>query len=253
MKKIAFGQSGFKVSRLGLGAVKIGRNTALRYPEFQIPDVSAVSSLIDCAFDLGINLLDTAHAYGKSEAVLGQVLGSRRSDWIISTKAGEFFDGERSEYCFQISRLEQSLINSLNDLRTDYVDIFLLHCGPRDFDTLSRVEVLEWLYDIKKRGMARCVGASTNTTEAGQIALQHLDCIMVTYNSNDLANMGLIEAAIANGRGVMIKKPLDCGRVSNLTDSIALCRETGAHSIVIGTLNAEHLVANFASFSTSGT
>ena len=201
MEKTKFGQTSFSVSRLGLGTVKFGRNEGLRYPDFPIPDQRTVESLIDRAFELGINLLDTANAYGRSEAILGKILGARRSDWILSTKAGEFFDGTRSEYCFEPARLERSLMQSLNDLQTDYLDIFLLHCGPKDFQTLSRDDVQEWLHSLKDRGISRCVGASTNSSAATRLAIASLDCVMVTYNSNDQAKRGLIEAAISNGKG----------------------------------------------------
>jgi len=77
------------VSALGLGTVKIGRDQGVKYPTgFTIPDDAAVRNLLATAHDLGINLLDTAPAYGSSETRLGQLLG-KRQDWVIVTKTGE--------------------------------------------------------------------------------------------------------------------------------------------------------------------
>ena len=69
------GNTGMTVSVLGLGTVKLGRNQAVKYPEpFELPDDAQARRLIDRARDLGINLLDTAPAYGTSEERLGRLL-----------------------------------------------------------------------------------------------------------------------------------------------------------------------------------
>ena len=61
------GNTGLTVSALGLGTVKIGRDKGVKYPNgFTIPDDKAVSDLLAQARDLGINLIDTAPAYGSS-------------------------------------------------------------------------------------------------------------------------------------------------------------------------------------------
>src|SRR5690606_15619655 len=83
------GQTGLTVSALGLGTVKFGRNTGVKYPRsFELPDRSAAANLLSLARDLGINLLDTAPAYGESEERLGELLQGQRQDWLICTKAG---------------------------------------------------------------------------------------------------------------------------------------------------------------------
>ena len=62
------GDTGLTVSALGLGTVKIGRDQGVKYPTaFSIPDDDAVRNLLARARELGINLIDTAPAYGRSE------------------------------------------------------------------------------------------------------------------------------------------------------------------------------------------
>ncbi len=66
------GSTGIKVSLLGLGTVKLGRNEGVKYPRpFDLPDDRSVVALLETAQSLGINLLDTAPAYGRSEERLG--------------------------------------------------------------------------------------------------------------------------------------------------------------------------------------
>ena len=68
------GATGIEVSLIGLGTVKIGRNTALDMAPFDLPSMGQARRLIDRARDLGVNLLDTAAAYGESEARIGELL-----------------------------------------------------------------------------------------------------------------------------------------------------------------------------------
>ena len=70
----ALGNTGIEVSALGLGTVKLGRNEGVKYPSgFELPDDASVSRLLQLAADAGINLLDTAPAYGSSEERIGKL------------------------------------------------------------------------------------------------------------------------------------------------------------------------------------
>ena len=92
MKLRPLGSTGINVSPLGLGTVKLGRNQQVKYPQgFDIPDDAQVSELLALAWELGINFIDTAPAYGTSEQRLGQLL-PRADDWVIMTKVGEIFE-----------------------------------------------------------------------------------------------------------------------------------------------------------------
>ncbi|PAW60753.1 MAG: aldo/keto reductase, partial [Verrucomicrobiia bacterium Tous-C2TDCM] len=103
------------VSALGLGTVKFGRNQSVKYPTaFDLPTDEAILSLLDLAREEGINLLDTAPAYGTSEERLGQLLGSRRDEWVLVSKAGENFDGTSSTFDFSPAAITASVERSLS-------------------------------------------------------------------------------------------------------------------------------------------
>ena len=75
------GSTGLSVSPLGLGTVKLGRDQGVKYPNgFTIPDDQQALQLLGLARELGINLLDTAPAYGSSEQRLGPLLRGQRQD-----------------------------------------------------------------------------------------------------------------------------------------------------------------------------
>ena len=117
------GQTGLEVSSLGLGTVKFGRNQEVRYPDsFSLPSDQEIINLLDLAQSLGINLLDTAPAYGSSEQRIGRLL-SNRANWVICTKIGEELLHGRSFLNFTADHVHHSIERSLRNLNTDYLDI----------------------------------------------------------------------------------------------------------------------------------
>src|SRR5690606_15903758 len=155
------------VSALGLGTVKLGRNEQVKYPaSFTIPDDAAVRSLLAQARELGINLLDTAPAYGNSEERLGQLL-TQRNDWVIVTKTGEEFVNGTSHFDFSGAHTRLSIERSLRRLRTDYLDIVLIHSDGNDEAILQQGECVAALQECKRKGLIRAIGMSTKTVAGG--------------------------------------------------------------------------------------
>ena len=126
----AIADTGVNVSPLGLGTVKLGRDKAVKYPEgFKIPDDKQAADLLALSWDLGINLIDTAPAYGHSEQRLGQLLKHQSHEWLIATKAGEYFDSQSGEsrYDFRPESIISSVENSLKLLQREVLDLSLIH------------------------------------------------------------------------------------------------------------------------------
>ena len=110
MKKMLLGNTDIVISRIGLGTVKFGRNQQVHYPQgFDLPTDKAILDLLSLARDLGINLLDTAPAYGSSEERLGKLLKGQRDQWVLATKAGEEFIDGASHYDFKPQTLRRRI------------------------------------------------------------------------------------------------------------------------------------------------
>ena len=108
------GSTGLYVSPLGLGTVKLGRDQGVKYPDrFRIPDDTQALALLNQARELGINLIDTAPAYGISEERLGPLLRGQRQDWVIVSKVGEEFSNGASHFDFTPAHTRFSLERSL--------------------------------------------------------------------------------------------------------------------------------------------
>ena len=238
------GRTGIDVSVLGLGTVKLGRATGVKYPEpFDIPDDDAARRLIDTAAGLGINLIDTAPAYGNSEARLGALLAGRRDDWVICTKVGEEFDGVRSRFDFSAKHVAMSVRRSLKRLGTDYLDVVLIHSDGDDLAILDG-PALPTLRELRDQGLIRAVGMSHKTPAGGYRALElGCDVIMATLNPDYLDERALIAEAGRRGCGVLIKKALASGHAGPDALTFAAA-QPGVTSVVVGTVNPDHLRAN---------
>lgn len=244
-----FGSTGMNVSPLGLGTVKLGRDKGLKHPgAFTIPSDREAADLVALAADLGINLIDTAPAYGTSEERLGKLLAGQRERWVISTKVGEEFDNETgvSRFDFSPAHVRSSVERSLRRLKTDRLDMVLVHSDGRDVALIDG-GVLEVLDRLKAEGLIRAFGMSTKTVEGSLASLERSDCAMVTYNLADVSERPAIERAAALGKGILVKKPLASGHLGGATSEesfrhILAC--PGVSSIVTGTIDPHHLNAN---------
>jgi aryl-alcohol dehydrogenase-like predicted oxidoreductase len=245
------GATGLLVSPIGLGTVKFGRNQGLQYAtDPALPDDAALRRLLDCAAELGINLLDTAPAYGSSEERLGQLLRGARERWILVSKAGEAFADGRSEFDFSAAGITASVEQSLQRLRTDRIDVLLLHSDGAD-ETAARFEAaIDTLSRLKQAGKLRAIGLSSKTVAGGLLAVAHMDMAMVTLNREQTGDRTVIAAAHRAGKGILIKKALASGRFDGadaqaLQAAMALVfAEPGVSAAIIGTHSPAHLAAD---------
>lgn len=246
------GNTGITVSALGLGTVKLGRNQGVKYPtQFIIPSDAEAASLLAEAKDLGINLLDTAPAYGSSEERLGKLLQGQRDDWVVCTKAGEEFDNGSSHYDFSSAHIRRSIERSLCRLKTDVIDIALIHSNGNDVTIIEESGALETLAQLKQEGLIRAVGMSTKTVAGGLLAAEQADCVMVTYNLEEQSEKPVLDYCWENNVGVLLKKVLASGHLCHgdnnkaLRDSMMFVfSHPGVSSAIIGTINPAHLYDN---------
>ena len=258
-KRLIHGTS-LSVSALGLGTVKFGRNTAVKYPTaFTLPTDKALLNLLAKAWELGINLLDTAPAYGISESRLGQLLPTLKRDWLISTKVGEFFCPQtgQSQYRFDPISLRQSVENSLRTLKREVLDIVLIHSNGDDTNIIERDEALLTLQQFKQAGLIRAIGMSTKTVSGGLLALQQADIAMVMHHLHYREEEAVIDYATMNNKAIFIKKALDSGHLMGQSPSYLqknfdlIYQHPAVCSVIIGTLNPRHLLDNARLISTA--
>lgn len=248
------GDTGLRVSPLGLGTVKLGRDQGVKYPSgFTIPDDAEARQLLALARDLGINLIDTAPAYGRSEERLGPLLRGQRQDWVIVSKVGEEFEAGQSHFDFSPAHTRRSVERSLQRLETDVIDLVLVHSDGNDVAVLRDSGVYETLAELKQAGKIRAFGLSGKTVDGGLLALERGDCAMVTYNLNEQGERPVLDYAAQHAKGLLVKKGLASGHaclapgVDPVRASFELIfGHPGVTSAIIGTINPLHLSHNVA-------
>jgi len=141
-----------KIGSLEVSVVGVGcNNFGMRIDEARTKEV------IEGALGSGVNFLDTADTYanGRSEELVGRLLGDRRSEVIIATKFGQAMPGQgsgaRPEY------VKKAFEASLRRLRTDYVDLYQLHIPDSQ---VPIAETLGALNELVKAGTVKEIGCS---------------------------------------------------------------------------------------------
>ncbi len=160
------GRTGLEVTRLGYGALE------LKGPVVEGRDLTdaEASGVLDAVLDSGINLIDTADCYGISEETVGKHLSSRRSEYVLTTKAGCHRDNGPSGGAKDLTRegLIYGVERSLRRLRTDCIDLLQLHTPSVkrgihvELGPAEREEVLTTLGEMREQGKFRWLGISTN-------------------------------------------------------------------------------------------
>lgn len=245
MDQRRLGRSGPLVSSVGYGAFKIGRNQQTKYAAYyELPTDAEVSLLLNGLLDLGVNLIDTAPAYGFSEERIGRAISHRRAEFTLSTKVGETFADGRSTYDFSASAIETSVQRSLERLRTDVLDAVFIHATGDDSAILTQSDAISTLQRLRDRGLIRQIGLSAKTVAAAHAALDWADAIMVEYHLEDRSAEPVISAAQSRGIGVVVKKALASGKLPPDEALKFVLSNPGVTSTVIGTLNLQNMSAN---------
>lgn len=218
MKYVNFGTAGVKVSRMALGLGLRGQS-----------DPAEAERMVHLALDRGLNLLDCANVYGmmddrrnigRSEEMLGRVLGARRDDVVITSKVTSPIGSGPNDWSASRFHILREVERSLARLNTDRIDVYLLHA----FDnTTADEEKFRALDALVQQGKVRYVGVCNYQAWQVVQALRVQDRInasplMTVQNPYSLLNRSLeremFPMARATGLGVMAYSPLGVGLLS---------------------------------------
>ncbi len=203
------GRTDLEVTVLGMGGAGIGRDN--------ITDIEAISA-VHRAIDLGINYLDTAPLYGESERRVGLALkDGKRSQLYLATKTGTH-PKWRGDYSAQGTR--QSVENSLKLLRTDYLDICLVHDPDDMTSVVSNGGAFEELKKMRQEGSVRYIGLGVRQHQFHQLAIERNDVdVILTYLDYTLIQqtaIPLMKLAIEKDIGVINGSPIAMGLLSGI-------------------------------------
>ena len=270
------GKTQLKVSTLGFGGAPIA------YLETEQDRISHVLALL---LDHGVNLIDTAACYQASEESIGRAVAHRRSEYILVSKCGHQVDQTQgAEFSAQL--VNQTVDRALRRLRTDYLDVMLLHSCT--LKTLQQGDALESLVKARDQGKIRFAGYSGDNEAVTYAAgLPEVSVVQTSVSICDQANIdqGVAKAGKTNV-GVIAKRPIANAAWKDLSDQPGMYANyaktytdrlqqmgvtpsefgfegepseqwpemalrftlsiPGVHTAIIGTTNPNHVVANIA-------
>jgi aryl-alcohol dehydrogenase-like predicted oxidoreductase len=214
------GQTGLQVSAIGLGAMPLGgmvtQADGTQFGWSGTEDRESIA-LIHRSEELGVNLLDTAAAYGNGhgEAVVGEALQGRRDKWLLATKVNpnQGLDASAPDAAAAQTRLTEACEQSLRRLRTDYIDVYQLHAIPHPW---AMPTVMETLAQLQAAGKIRWYGISTNNREAiDQLrTFGPLHVLQIGYNMLERQAEALLRWAQTDNIGTLIRVPLAKGMLT---------------------------------------
>lgn len=192
------GKTDMRVSILGFGSSELVR-----------ANVEEVKPLLNSALDAGLNVIDTAECYGRSEEIIGQAVGHRRSDYYLFTKCGHGAHGKDfgiPDWSPHI--IEKSVERSLQRLHTDYLDLLLLHSCSEQL--LRAGELISALQKVRSSGKVRYIGysgdrhAARYATTCGAFDVLETSVNIADQEAIDL----LLPQARARQMGIIAKRPI---------------------------------------------
>ncbi|HEY4200567.1 MAG TPA: aldo/keto reductase [Devosiaceae bacterium] len=200
MKYVPFGRTGVSVSQMCLGTMMFGGRC----------DEKEADAIVGTALERGVNFLDTAAMYveGKTEEILGRILKGRRDKFFITTKVHRGVDG---------ATIGTSIDESLARLKTDHVDLYMIHWPAA---RMNPTEMMEALNSVVVAGKTRFVGfcncpawlfAHYNRI-AAQNGWAELVCNQVPYNLLERGiEVEVLPQAEAEGIAITTYRPISAG------------------------------------------
>jgi aryl-alcohol dehydrogenase-like predicted oxidoreductase len=198
MELVELGDSGLRVSRVGLGCNNFGGRL----------DLAATRAVVDAAVDVGVTFFDTAEIYGNgggSERFLGEILEGRRDQVVLATKFGwGHGTGDGSA-----ANVGGAIDGSLDRLRTDHVDLYYLH-KPDPATPIA--ETLGALDELVRAGKARAIGCSN-------------------FSAEQLAEADRVARELGTTRFTVLQNHYSLLERTDDADVLPLCRELGVSYI----------------------
>jgi predicted aldo/keto reductase-like oxidoreductase len=200
MKTVRLGKTGLKVSRIGMGGIPITR-----------PPEDEAIKVMQRAFDLGVNFVDTAVSYagGISEERIGKAIADRRDEVFLATK-GSWRDKDAARDCIE---------RSLKRLNTDYIDLWQFHCimPLKAYEKVIGPDgAMEAAQEALQEGKIRHIGFSTHDLNVALkvVPSGHFETVQFPFNfvTNEAADK-LVPLAREHDVGFIAMKPFAGGRI----------------------------------------
>ena len=206
LTKRTLGRTGLEVTDLSYGAMEV-RGSRI-WGGRPVTEEQA-ETILNAVVDSGINFIDTANDYGRSEEFIGKYLSARRGEFYIATKCGctvvhKDENTDDTPHVWTRENLFRGLHESLQRMKTDYIDLIQLH-NPSS-EQVEEGDLVAALQEMKQQGKVRWIGiSSTHPHIEGYIKSGVFDVFQIPYSALERQHEGAITQAGQAGAGVIIR------------------------------------------------
>jgi len=272
LTKRTLGRTGLEVTDLSYGAMEVRGS---RIWGGRAVTEQQAETILNAVLDSGINFIDTANDYGRSEEFIGKYLSARRGEYYLATKCGctvvhKDENTDDTPHVWTRENLFRGLHESLERMKTDYVDVMQLH-NP-SVEQTEQGDLVAVLQEMKQQGKVRWIGCSaTHPHIETYIRSGVFDVFQIPYSALERHHEDAITQAGQAGAGTIIrggvargepgvglgdggrwtsfeKAGLDELRAEGESRTAFLLRFTLSHpemdTTIVGTLVPEHLQEN---------
>lgn len=209
MRKRALGATGIEVSEVGLGTWGLGG-------AYGMLAESVARSTIEAALEAGVTTFDCAPLWGRGlvESWVGEVLEKRRDEVQLVTRGGAIWDDEGVAQRWTTEALRSDCEGSLARLKTDRIDVWLLHDPPEEM--LFRDDTIPTALALKSEGKIRAWGVSTSNASVARVAMARgCEVLCLPYNLLWPTLVHDLETEMATSKiGLLARSPLLHGLLS---------------------------------------
>ena len=174
------GKTGLLVSEIGLGAEWMERHNA-----------GEVKAVVERCEEYGINILDCWMSEPNVRSNIGAAIAGRRNKWIIQGHIGSTWQNGQYERTRELGIVKEAFADLLARLQTDYIDLGMIHFVDEtaEFDRIMNGAFIEYVRELKQKGIIRHIGLSTHNPDVGRLAALCGEIEMILFSINPAFDM----------------------------------------------------------------
>lgn len=169
------GNTGLKVSEIGLGGEWLERH-----------NTQEVKEVIEYSAKCGINILDCWMSEPNVRSNIGNAIEGNREHWLIQGHIGSTWQDGQYVRTRNIPQVQEAFGDLLERLKCSYIDLGMIHFVDEsaEFEKIIKGEFMEYVRDLKKKGIIRHIGISTHNPTVAKLAALQGEIEMMLFSVN---------------------------------------------------------------------